>query len=478
MSAAELLSLLEPRTAWLIVGVIYLLMPLAVWSVLHRRHDAQNAALWCSGASLSGVALLLFAAQNLQAPSLPVVLAGSAVAYVSYGLRWAALRRERGLPSRLGAVVATSAAALAVLAAIESLGPGARLLFNLFVYAAASWCVAAQGLDLGRECRSRSARLLGATYVLLAAALVVRALAVATGWGPPRPLSLSPDGLLVVVATMFAALWGNIGYLGFAMETAQRRESARNAELAAATARSEEAEHRAAETKALLEERQELLRVLSHEVRQPLHNAQAVLQRVDVALRDAAGPAQVAERIGRASRVLGQITASLDNVLAASRLLVGERPAALRDAELDMLVQLSVGDLPLGQRARVRVIRHPDLRTAAMDVSLMRLALRNVLANALLYSPDAAPVTLRVAETEEPLAVRFEIGDEGSGIPADLMPRLFQRGVRGRLDVPGQGLGLYIVRLAMARQGGRVDVASGPGGTVFTLTVPQGVEPG
>jgi signal transduction histidine kinase len=107
----------------------------------------------------------------------------------------------------------------------------------------------------------------------------------------------------------------------------------------------------------------------------------------------------------------------------------------------------------------------------------MRLALRNLLDNALAYGTPGSRVTLRVADSDEPLALLVEVADSGPGIPQELQSRLFERGVRGRLDRHGQGLGLYIVRRAMQRQGGTVALRSGPEGTVFTLSVPQGVEP-
>ena len=253
---------------------------------------------------------------------------------------------------------------------------------------------------------------------------------------------------------------------------------ARRAELDAATAQRERAEQQARELKQLSDERQELLRVVAHEVRQPLHNAQAVLQGVETTLNtevpegDAAG-----QRVARARSVLRQITASLDNILAASTVLVGDRPTLLRDTDIDMLLELTLGDLPPPGRPRVRIVRDTEVRTAAMDVGLMRLALRNLLNNALAYSMPGSQVTLRVADSDDPLAIVFEVADVGPGIPQDLLPRLFERGVRGRHDLPGQGLGLYIVRQAMRRQGGRVEVRSGQTGAVFALYVPQGLEP-
>lgn len=468
---------LDAKTAWLIIGLLYVFMPLTVWTVIHGRHDARNSALWCVGAGLSGATLLLIGLRDALAAPWAVEV-GNLLGYLGFSLRWSALRLERGARAQLAAALSVAAVATLVLAYFDAVGNRERLVYNAIANAGAALAIAREALRLARTHGSRSARMLGFTYALLAASQLLRAGSVALGWGAPVTLNFGVDTAMVVLSGILSALWGNIGYLGFAMEMAQRRVSARTAELAAATARGEVAERQAAELKALSDERQELLRVISHEVRQPLHNAQAVLQSVDRALHGELTDGEAAAaRITRARAVLGQITASLDNTLAASTLLVGERPPSLRDTDIDMLLQLCLGDLPAAGRPRVQIVRETSVRTAAMDVGLMRLALRNLLNNALAYAGPGSPVRLRVADSDEPLALVLEVGDDGPGVPPELLPHLFERGTRGRHDLPGQGLGLYIVRQAMRRQGGTVEVASGPQGTRFTLAVPQGIEP-
>ncbi len=466
----------DPYTTIFVVGLIYTLMPLTVWSVLRGRHDTRITALWCGGAALSGVAYMLFGLRaNL--PALLTFEFANALGYVGYGLRWTALRLERGRTVPWRGVAAVVVAAFALYVVIGRSGEGVRIAYNLVAVAVGSLLIAHEARRLSIEADSRSARMVALTYAMLGVALLLRLLSLLEGVAGAAQGSLGLDVAFVLVTGLLAALWGNVGYLGFAMENLQRRESARIADLAAANARREEAERQAAELKQLSDERQELLRVIAHEVRQPLHNAQAVLQGVEDALQPEALQGAARPRVLRARGVLRQITGGLDNILAASTLLVGQRPTPLRDTDIDILVELCLGDLPPDGRGRVRVARDTDVRTAALDVGLMRLALRNLLNNALAYSVPGSSVTLRVADSDDPLAVVFEVADAGPGIAPDLLGRLFERGVRGRHDLPGQGLGLYIVRMAMRLQGGTVDVRSGPEGTVFTLSVPQGQEP-
>jgi PAS domain S-box-containing protein len=234
-------------------------------------------------------------------------------------------------------------------------------------------------------------------------------------------------------------------------------------------------EQHARELDVLLHERSEVLEVLAHEVRQPLHNAVAVLHGAATTLA-ASGDDPHAAALRRAQAVLGQVLASIDNTLAVATLMArAERVLAL-DTDVDMLVAIAIGDMPPSLRERVQVERHTATRTAAMDTGLMRLALRNLLINALLYSPSGAPVILRLSDSDDPLALVFDVIDQGSGIEPDFVPLLFQRGTRGerQRQSAGHGLGLFIVHRVMELHGGSVALLhTGATGTTMRLVVPQ-----
>jgi PAS domain S-box-containing protein len=236
-----------------------------------------------------------------------------------------------------------------------------------------------------------------------------------------------------------------------------------------------ELEQRAADLNSLLAERNEMLYVLAHEVRQPLNNASAVLQHAESTMQQR-GEQAAAQRLQRAQSLLGDVLADIDNTLAVASLIAVAAPPELIDADIDTLVQIAVGDMAISDRGRVRIERRTMTRTASMDTGLMRLALRNLLANALRYSPPDSPVTLGIADSDDPLGLIFEVRDRGSGIAQDVLPRLFQRGARSaRISrTSGHGLGLYIVRRVMEIHGGRAElVQSGPDGAVLRATLPQ-----
>lgn len=229
----------------------------------------------------------------------------------------------------------------------------------------------------------------------------------------------------------------------------------------------------------MLQERNELLQLLAHEIRQPLNNASAAMQATMKAIdglhsREAA---QAGSALLRAEHVLQQVIGTLDNTLAAGTTLAdGAHP--LSECDLPTLIKLAVHDIAADARGRIAVEWRTETRTVQLHPGLFRLSLRNLLNNALGYSPQQAPVLLRVDESDEPLALHVEVIDQGPGIPDELRPRLFDKGSRGanaRLQ-PGVGLGLYIVQTVARMHHGSVQALAAPGGgTIMRLTLPQGL---
>jgi two-component system, OmpR family, sensor histidine kinase KdpD len=111
----------------------------------------------------------------------------------------------------------------------------------------------------------------------------------------------------------------------------------------------------------------------------------------------------------------------------------------------------------------------------AFDRRLMKLAFRQIIDNAMKYSPADRPVAIRVLGSNGVLTV--EITDRGAGIPVEEQARIFERFYRspsGKDQVPGSGLGLSIARSIVQAHRGDLTVTSRPGETTFRITLPTG----
>ncbi len=109
-----------------------------------------------------------------------------------------------------------------------------------------------------------------------------------------------------------------------------------------------------------------------------------------------------------------------------------------------------------------------------LDRRLLKLALKQVLDNALKYSPPASPITVRIVDGDG--EVNVEITDHGPGIPQQEQSRLFERFYRSpsvKNQVPGFGLGLAIANSIVQAHQGELTVNSRPGETTFRMSLPS-----
>lgn len=470
---------LDVGTAFRLGGFIYLVMPATVWVVLRGRHERSSLIAWCVGAAAYGLAYLLIGMRGMLPDWVSIYLANM-VLLATYPLRVAALRMEMG--ARLSPALGMLLLVLGILTVLlaDAVSAPARVLATVVLQFLGTAWLAWTAMVVWKATSLRSVRMIGLAYALFTLAQL-HVLA-STGFSSWTALFMQPTVAvaLSVMAGFVAALYGNLGFIGMALERSHAQELANTEALARESAQRLAAEKHSLQLRAWLDEREELLSVLAHEVRQPLNNATAALQSAYRALTPSGTDSQAASlRVQRAEGVLRQIIGTLDNTLAATALLASPDRVARRDVDVDTLLALSVGDLEVSLRPRVRIEKLVPTRTALMDAGLMRLALRNLLSNALAYSPPDSPVVLRITDSDEPLALVFEVIDQGQGVDSALAARLFERGVRGDHGRLGHGLGLYVVRRVMELHGGSVDQRPNPEvGSTFRLLLLQDVAEG
>jgi signal transduction histidine kinase len=221
----------------------------------------------------------------------------------------------------------------------------------------------------------------------------------------------------------------------------------------------------------------ELASTVAHEVRNPLNaigmTAQRLRREFTGGVRPAGGPdeAELTELLD----VLSGETQRINRIV--QQFLEYARPPrlALRRASLGEMLEAASGALRAKAAAR-RIALDTDLAgagEAVVDPDQLKQAIDNLLRNAIDASPDGGRIRLE-ARREGPDAV-ITIADEGPGIPADVLPRIFDLYFTTKAD--GTGVGLAVTHQIVEAHQGRIDVDSAPGaGTRMSVRIPAARE--
>ncbi|WP_375516028.1 sensor histidine kinase [uncultured Nostoc sp.] len=177
-----------------------------------------------------------------------------------------------------------------------------------------------------------------------------------------------------------------------------------------------------------------------------------------------------------------QIKHLADKFLTLDRAEIGKlkfEPEALNPIQFcqDILAELDLSQ----SHHSFTFVSQGDCKTVCADKKLLQPILMNLLSNAIKYSPVGT--TVDVILSCQNTKIIFQIQDRGIGISAADQQRLFEPFYRGRNagDIPGNGLGLALVKKLVDLHGGQIIVTSEVGlGTIFTITLPlcQAMEAG
>jgi two-component system, OmpR family, sensor kinase len=178
------------------------------------------------------------------------------------------------------------------------------------------------------------------------------------------------------------------------------------------------------------------------------------------------------ERIGAESERMGHL---VEDLLLLARVDSG-RPLARDEVDVTRLVLDAVSDARVaGPDHRWQLELPEDPLTVVGDEHALHQVVANLLANARTHTP--AGTVVRAAVRGDGEDIEIEISDDGPGIPADVLPGIFERFVRAdetRSATTGSsGLGLAIVQAIARRHGGTVTVESAPGATTFRVRLPS-----
>jgi len=222
------------------------------------------------------------------------------------------------------------------------------------------------------------------------------------------------------------------------------------------------------------------LSMITHELRSPLN---AINGYLDLILAGIAGELNEQQRefVQRARAGSEHLFSLIEDLLLLSRADTGQLRLNREMISFPAIVSNAIEELELVARdsgITTKVEIASDFPLIYADAVRMQQVLRNLLNNALRFTPPGGNVTISTQTSEDQQQVEVRVRDTGYGIAPEHQKRIFERFYQVPLaDVSrssGQGLGLAIVKIIVELHGGQVTVESKPGeGSVFKFTLPN-----
>ena len=221
----------------------------------------------------------------------------------------------------------------------------------------------------------------------------------------------------------------------------------------------------AANVEAMLDAKRALLLGISHELRTPLSRLRLLIEFLD----DESDQESIRAEVREMEKIVVEL-------LEAERLNTKHAQLARSLVDVDAMIEDMLNDFFARDLDRIEVRSHCGPVTANIDDARITLLLKNLLSNALRYSPEAeGPVELDIDKEGDELV--FTVRDHGPGIPleqADRISEPFYRGDPSRTrDTGGTGLGLYLATLVADAHDGSLRVLNpGQPGACFEARIP------
>ncbi len=216
---------------------------------------------------------------------------------------------------------------------------------------------------------------------------------------------------------------------------------------------------------------------LSHELRTPLTTITAYNEMLmDGEIQD---PEVKKEFYNTIKDETNRLTQLIHNLLNMSKIEMGGLAFNKELVRTDWLFQDCINAAEAAahkKQIKVEKLMPDNFPTLVGDKEQLKVAINNVLNNAVKYTPENGSITFSLNESDQ--HVIFEISDTGYGISKEDRPRIFDKAYRSSepriAEQPGSGFGLAITEAIIDHHGGMLEVESDPGkGTHITIRIPQ-----
>jgi len=216
--------------------------------------------------------------------------------------------------------------------------------------------------------------------------------------------------------------------------------------------------------------------IASHELRTPLTAIHGYVQTL-VRRFDRLSPDEVRLFLDTIDRQSSRMTRLVEDLLFVSKIEAGALRAHVEEVDLAASLESTLESLGPGERSRVNVRVGAAEGPVVIDSDKLEQILRNLLGNALKFSPEAASVDVDAAVDGG--QIEISVTDHGVGIGPEELPHIFDRFHQASAVLTratqGAGLGLYITKRLVDALGGTIEVRSAPAeGSTFIVRIPQG----
>jgi signal transduction histidine kinase len=218
----------------------------------------------------------------------------------------------------------------------------------------------------------------------------------------------------------------------------------------------------------------EFIATASHDLRNPIASIEGFSRLIEQAGPLNKSQSEFAKRIQNTAEGMIEL---VENMLNLAKMDLGAEPKRELVNLTHLLIEITEESQPQAQvkSQLLTLVKSRSGLAIQGDTLQLRQALRNLVSNAIKYTPSGGTITLSL-ECANDMA-KVNVQDTGYGIPLDDLPFIFDRFYRARhqetKDIQGNGLGLAIVKSIIERHGGQVQVESKPGvGSCFSLSLP------
>jgi signal transduction histidine kinase len=231
-------------------------------------------------------------------------------------------------------------------------------------------------------------------------------------------------------------------------------------------------------TKQLDTQKTEFLSIAAHQLRTPMSGIKWVVNMaVSGDLGDVSDEAK--EHLGKGLQNIDRMIVLINNLLDVTQIEAQKFTYQFKPINIVELLEQVVHDAGQSAQAKDITIEVKDVEqiqsTPMIDADKMQIAFRNVVDNAIKYTPEGGLLTISCDENDDSVLIAFK--DDGYGIPKAELPRIFTKFYRGSniqsIQADGSGLGLFLVHEVVENHGGHIQIDSIENeGTTFTFSLP------